>query len=154
MDDQKLNNSIKKLILPVIEENALNLVEIALKGGSGQQILRIFVDADAGITLDQCTKLSREIADLLDTNDTILTKYRLEVSSPGLDRALKTQKDFNKNIGRQLKINYQLGDEGKTITSTGVIKNTTEDEVIINNKKQQIKIDYSNIILAKILPKW
>lgn len=152
METNKLKE-IRNLILPILESQDVDLIEMEFRGRSGSQVLRIFVDTDSGITLDQCVNLSREISDRLDIKDLIAGRYRLEVSSPGLDRPLKTKRDFERNIGRKIKITYLVnGAEDKTII--GHIEQIDDDMIVIKEDDQLIYIDLSKVMLAKIMLKW
>lgn len=144
---------IKNLIHPLLNSQKIDLVDIELKGKSRTQILRIFIDINGGIFLDQCESLSREISDLLDTKDLISGSYRLEVSSPGLDRPLKTERDFQRNIGRKVKINH-LTDGEEIKTTTGTIDQVDENMIVIEQNNHRFEIDISKILMAKILPAW
>lgn len=152
MDSTKIKD-IKKLILPILESQAVDLIDIEFKGKSGSQIFRIFVDIDGGITLDQCVNLSREISDLLDTRNLISGRYRLEVSSPGLDRPLKAERDFKRNLGRKVRINY-LTDQAEDQAIIGTIEQVDNNLVVVMQDNQQIKINISKILAAKIMPIW
>lgn len=144
---------IRDLIRPILIAQNIDLIDLEFKGNPGNHILRIFVDMDGGIKLDRCATLSREISDLLDTKDLIPGKYRLELSSPGLDRPLKTPRDFQRNAGRKVKINYLVeGDEVKTIT--GTIAQVDEHVVLFDENKNQIKIEIAKIVVAKVIPAW
>ena len=151
--ESKLVKNIRDLILPVLEFQNIDLVDIELKGKPGAQVLRIYVDIDRGIPLDQCVKLSREFSDLLDTKDVIQGRYRLEVSSPGLDRPLKTERDFQRNIGRKVKVDF-ITDVGDKKTVTGNIEEIINGELIVLASDQRLKIDITKIKVAKILPVW
>lgn len=152
MDSTKIKD-IKKLILPILESQDVDLIDIEFKGKSGSQIFRIFVDIDGGITLDQCVNLSREISDLLDTRNLISGRYRLEVSSPGLDRPLKAERDFKRNLGRKVRINY-LTDQAEDQAIIGTIEQVDNNLVVVMQDNQQIKINISKILAAKIMPIW
>ena len=143
---------IRDLILPLLDSQQVDLIDLDLKGRSGSHVLRIYVDTDEGISLDQCAALSRQISDLLDTRDLISDRYRLEVSSPGLDRPLKTERDFKRNLGRTAKVIYIEKEEEKTLT--GIIEHVDNNQVLFNQNKNQIKIEISTILVAKIIPKW
>ncbi|MDZ7332044.1 MAG: ribosome maturation factor RimP [candidate division KSB1 bacterium] len=151
--DAILLNEIKNLILPILTSHQVDFIDLELKGRVGAQVLRVFVDTDGGITLDQCVILSREISDALDRRDILPGRYRLEVSSPGLDRPLKSMRDFQRNLGRQVKIKY-LDEGGNSVTVIGQIEGVDDDAVVILEDDQQKKITMSKILLAKILPVW
>ena len=141
-------NQIRKLIVPILESQQIDLIDIELKGRSGSRVLRIFVDIDGGISLDQCVDLSRQISDLLDTRDLIAGWYRLEVSSPGLDRPLKTERDFTRNLGRKVRVIYTDKDEQKTIS--GIIDQVDDSRLFVQHvssylcpRKENRKSEYS-----------
>jgi len=153
MKESNKIEQIKNQILPILDSHNVDLVDLELKGKSPSQVLRIFVDIDGGISLSQCENLSREISDLLDTKDLIVGHYRLEVSSPGLDRPLKDERDFKRNLNRNVRIKY-ISDENEIKTITGTIDKVDKDIVVIEQRKYRIEIDISKILEAKILPAW
>lgn len=150
--DQDRIKAISDLILPILDVQHVDLIDMELKGKSGSQVLRIFVDIDGGISLDQCINLSRQISDLLDTKDLIAGRYRLEVSSPGLDRPLKTAKDFSRNLGRRVEVIYKENGEDKTIA--GAIKQVDNNQVLVQRNSDLIVIEINKILAAKIVPIW
>ena len=99
-----IKDTLTHLILPLLNRRDVELVEMAVSGGHRRKIVRIFVDRPDGITVDECAALSRDIADILDTRDPIDSTYLLEVSSPGLTRPLKTDRDFERVVGRSLRL--------------------------------------------------
>jgi len=88
----------------LLEAEGLSLVDIEYKWEQRGWILRVLIDREHGVTLDDCARVSREFGQLLDVEDIIPTSYRLEVSSPGLDRPLKKEEDFVKYSGRRVRI--------------------------------------------------
>lgn len=92
------------LVVPILQRRGVELVELALSGGGRRQLVRVFVDRTDGITVDECAAISREIADVFDTRDPIAGTYVLEVSSPGLTRPLKTDRDFERVVGKALRL--------------------------------------------------
>lgn len=149
---QAIIKQIRDQVLPLLDLEQVDLIDIELKGSPGSQLLRIFVDTDEGILLDQCVVLSRQISDLLDTRDLISGRYRLEVSSPGTDRPLKTERDFKRNLGRKVKVIYSENEEEKTIT--GMIAHVDNGQVSVNLNNSQVQIEMSSILVAKVIPKW
>lgn len=95
---------IRDLAGPILEEMGLELVDLEFKREGRAWALRFFVDKEGGVTLDDCADFSREIDALLEVEDLIPAAYRLEVSSPGLDRPLKKADDFRRFAGRLVKI--------------------------------------------------
>lgn len=117
-------------IKPVVEEENLELVDLEFSGVGPTSVLRVYVDRSAGVTVDQCAHLSRKISDLLDMDDLIPGRYRLEVSSPGLDRPLVSGADFKRKIGKKVKVFLKESVDGKT-ELVGEIKNLKGENVVL-----------------------
>jgi len=99
-----INERIASILLPIVESMQIELVEIEFKRTGKNAILRIFVDREGGITLDDCCNVSSQLSADLDVEDVIPCEYPLEVSSPGLDRPLKTPADYQRFQGRLIKV--------------------------------------------------
>ena len=95
---------IETLVLPILDDLGYELVDLQLQQDGKQLALRIFVDKPAGITLDDCVEVSREVSAILEVEDPIRSTYRLEVSSPGLDRPLKKAADFERFVGKKARL--------------------------------------------------
>jgi ribosome maturation factor RimP len=95
---------IETLVLPILDDLGYELVDLQLQQDGKQLALRIFVDKPAGITLDDCVEVSREVSAILEVEDPIRSAYRLEVSSPGLDRPLKKATDFERFAGKKARL--------------------------------------------------
>ena len=101
------------LIEPILDEMEIELVDVEYLSEGGRWILRIYVDRDEGITLDDCVRVSREIGDLIDVKDLFQQPYVLEVSSPGLNRPLKKEKDFVRAVGKDVNIRMAAPVDGR-----------------------------------------
>ena len=104
MDDLALHQSIERLVTPFLETRGVELVELLLSGSPRRRMLRIYADRTGGITIDECVTLSRGLEDLLDTHDPINGSYTLEVSSPGLNRSLKSERDYQRAVGQDIRL--------------------------------------------------
>ncbi len=91
----------------------LELVDVLYTTEHGRRILRIFIDKPGGVTIDDCSDLSRELGTVLDVEDPIPQSYTLEVSSPGLDRLLTKEKDFLRFAGKKVKLRTKEAIEGR-----------------------------------------
>ncbi len=109
MNDPALQEAIEKLIASYLKYQGAELVDLQLSGSPRNRTLRIDVDRTDGVTVDECARLSRGIADVLDTHDPISGRYVLEVSSPGLDRPLKSDRDYRRAVGRAVKVILEGG---------------------------------------------
>jgi ribosome maturation factor RimP len=121
---------LKEKIKPVVEGESSELVDLEFSGGGSTSVLRVYVDRSAGITVDQCADLSRKISDLLDMEDLIPGRYRLEVSSPGLDRPLISSADFRRKIGEKVRVFLNGSLDGKT-ELVGEIKELKGENLIL-----------------------
>ena len=108
-DQSVLKDSLIQLLEPVVLDHGAVLVGLELSGPGNNQNIRILVDKDPGITLAQCEAISREVADILDVEDPVPGRYRLEVTSPGLDRPLQSDQDFERAVSRLLKVALSSG---------------------------------------------
>jgi len=97
-------DKVHRLVVPVLQSMAVELVDLEFKREGRDWFLRLFIDKEGGVTLDDCADVSREIDALLEVEDVVDTAYRLEVSSPGLDRPLKKPADFDRFRGRLVKV--------------------------------------------------
>ncbi len=95
---------IEPLVVPILEDLGFELVDIQIAQEGHLSALRIFIDKVGGITLDDCVAVSREVSAILEIEDPIKSAYRLEVSSPGLDRSLKKPADFERFAGQKIKL--------------------------------------------------
>ena len=95
---------VKGIAIPILDSMGIELVDIEFGRVGRDPLLRLFIDKNGGITLDECADVSRELSLILDVEDAISSNYTLEVSSPGLDRPLKKQSDYERFTGRLIKI--------------------------------------------------
>ena len=122
--------TLKERILPLVEEDGLQIVDLEFAEAGPASVLRIYVDKAGGVTVGQCASLSRKVSDFLDMEDLISMKYTLEVSSPGLDRPLFTDADFRRKIGERVKVFLKEAVGGK-MELEGRIKNLEEENLLL-----------------------
>ncbi|MCH8287143.1 hypothetical protein IIB79_11570 [candidate division KSB1 bacterium] len=142
----------KKRIRTSIEKLGYEVVDIRKEVRSKLDIIKIYIDSDSGVTLADCSNVSRFVNDEIFKYDLFTKDYRLEVSSPGIDRPLAGYKDFKRNITRKASVTFL--ENGKTVTITGTIKNANENEIIIQKSKDDITIEMNKIIEGKIVLPW
>ena len=142
----------KKRIRTSIEKLGYEVVDIRKEVRSTLDIIKIYIDSDSGVTLADCSNVSRFVNDEIFKYDLFTKDYRLEVSSPGIDRPLADYKDFKRNITRKVSVTFL--ENGNTVTITGTIKNANENEIIIQKSKDDITIEMNQIIEGKIVLPW
>jgi ribosome maturation factor RimP len=141
------------LIEPTLKGSDIELVDVEYKKTGKTWSLRVFIDKNQGVTVNDCQRLSREIEDLIAIHELIADRYVLEVSSPGLDRPLKKETDFIRNKGKQVLVKTYLPINNSK-TNTGTIKDFSNDTLFLENKKKTFEISLSNIAQAKLIFKF
>lgn len=126
-------DKLHAIVAPILEERLLELVEIEFRPSGKRWLLRVFIDKEGGVTIADCEYVSRELSRILDVDDPIEHPYTLEVSSPGLTRALKGREDFVRFQGKSCRIITREAVEGKN-EFVGKIVNVTGDDVVIQEK--------------------
>lgn len=120
----------EELIMPLIEQNQFELVDVEYVKEAGNWYLRAYIDKPGGITVDDCEVISRAFSDLLDEHDFIDEAYILEVSSPGLGRPLRKDKDFARSIGEEVDIKtYRAINHQKDFT--GILTEYDKQKIVI-----------------------
>jgi len=144
----KIEQIAKDLVMPVLEKNNFELVDVEYKKEGSHWYLRVYIDKEGGITLNDCQLVSEYLSDRLDEVDPIEHSYILEVSSPGLDRPLKKPRDFERNIGKEIEISlYSPIDKRKKFE--GELIEFTGDKIIILYNGERKEFDMKNVSLVK-----
>ena len=128
----------EEILLPLVEEYGFELVDVEYVKEGGTWYLRTYIDKEGGISIDDCEKVSRRLSDILDEKDYIDDTYIMEVSSPGLGRPLKKEKDFKRSLGKEVDIRtYRMIDKQKEFT--GILKDYDKDTVTIELDDETLK---------------
>lgn len=149
---EKLREDLLAIIAPLAERFGVELIDLELKGGKSHLLVRVIVDVIGGVLIDTCAALSRALADELDTKDVISSRYRLEVSSPGVDRPLRTMRDFQRNLGRVVRIRYRQADA--VIEIEGTIHAVSETEIELAEEEHRRMIPFASLESGKLKLKW
>jgi ribosome maturation factor RimP len=142
---------IEQAIEPMLAQEAAELVDLRYLREGGRWILRFYVDKPGGITLDDCEHLSYRIGGLLDLQDLMPGAYTLEVSSPGLDRVLKHEKDFEKFSGHRARIRLKRPKDGQR-QFRGYLKGAREGQVLLENNEVTVSLPLADIDEARLDP--
>ncbi|MBC8588790.1 ribosome maturation factor RimP [Tissierellaceae bacterium BX21] len=147
---------MKKLV-KMCDESARSLdyelVDVEYVKESGSYYLRVYIDKKAGITLDDCQSMSELLGEKLDKEDPIENAYYLEVSSPGLDRPLKNDRDLKRNLGKDIEISLYKPLENKK-KFEGNLKFFTEDKIVIKINDDEMEIPRDAISVIKLALKF
>ncbi|WP_343209003.1 ribosome maturation factor RimP [Anaerolentibacter hominis] len=146
---EEYESRTEELVVPIIEENGCELVDVEYVKEAGTWYLRIFADKEGGITIDDCECISRALSDKLDENDFIPDAYILEVSSPGLGRQLKKEKDYARSIGEEVEIRLYRPLEKKK-EFTGVFTSYDKEKFVIEEDGRLIEIPRADVAIIKL----
>ncbi|MBM3248148.1 MAG: ribosome maturation factor RimP [Candidatus Omnitrophica bacterium] len=144
-------NKIKELVMPLLESQVIDLVDLHIQRDRNKIILKLLVDKPTGgISLQECVKLNEEIGQVLENQDFIQESFVLEVSSPGLDRPLMTIKDFIRATGKDV-IMFLKEKIQEKIELSGKIISAKDNVVVIEFEGEQIEIPLEKINKAKYI---
>ena len=144
-----MKNEIAELIKPTILSMGYELWGLNVGQQNNSLKFTLYIDSVNGINIDDCEKVSNQVTHLLDTEEVCGSEYILEVSSPGFDRVLITKDHFNRYLKEKVKVKLKwLVNNRKNIK--GVIKNVTDDYVIIDDENESYEIKYDSIVSARL----
>jgi len=144
-----IKENIVRISNEIAEKLNFFVIDINFRGDNRKKIIEVFVDAEKNIDADNLAEISREINSIIEDQDIIQQAYRLDVSTPGIDRPLKFLKQFSKHINRNFEVIYKTGDETKTIT--GKLLSVEKEELTFLSDKKEILIEFKNITTAKVI---
>jgi ribosome maturation factor RimP len=147
-----LPDKLHALIAPVLRQFNVDLIALELKGSKRNMIVRVVADQDGGISLPTCAAISRALSAELEVADIIPGPYRLEVSSPGVDWPLKTKRDFERNLGRL--VNLQYRQDEATVSIEGTIQTVSAADVTIASAGQSLAVPLMSVVAGKLKLKW
>ena len=142
---------MQELVAPVISALGYELLGIEVINKGRGWLVRIYIDKPSGICLDDCAKVSHQVAGILDVNDPIKGPYELEISSPGIDRPLFTLEHFRRFIGEKARIRLVAKIEGRR-KITGIISSVSDDAVEIEEDGHKFTIQENFIDKARLVP--
>jgi ribosome maturation factor RimP len=141
---------ISQLIEPILDEMDVELVDIEYLSYHGRWIVRIYVDKEGGITVDDCARVSREIDEIIDVKDVIPHAYVLEVSSPGLNRPLKKDKDFQRAVGKKIKARISAPLKGRR-HFTGYLKDFRNGTLYLEVEDNPVSLSLRDVEKANLV---
>ncbi len=144
-----LEKKIEDLVKPIIENLGYKVYDVMYQKEGKDNYLRIFIDKECGIDLNDCEKVNDSVNDILDEKDYIKAQYYLEISSPGLERNLRRDEQFLESIGKKIEVHLYNSVNGLKVL-TGILNEVNEKDILIDD----IKIDKSNIASAKTIYNW
>ena len=151
--------NLQALIQPSVEALGYELVGIEHLPQGKHSLLRVYIDSENGIQIDDCEKVSHQISGVLDVEEAVQGRYNLEVSSPGLDRPLFTEEQFQKFSGQKVKLKLSVPLISGQKKVKGVILDVGEGNIVLNVDSEQfdsdqIEVPFSSIDKANLIPEF
>lgn len=149
----KLEEKVEDLLKPIIENLGYNLFDVIYVKEAKEYYLRIFIDSEKGISIDDCEKVSNAINDILDEKDYIKEQYFLEVSSAGLERVLRRDEHLQANIGNEIEVKLFKNFENSKVFQ-GILEKFDNDFIVLKTPEKELNLERKNIALIKTIYKW
>ncbi|HET9863671.1 MAG TPA: ribosome maturation factor RimP [Steroidobacteraceae bacterium] len=149
--DTALHDRLIALFEPILAQAGYELVEVEFVTGQGGATLRVYIDSPEGIDVDDCAEASRPLSDLLDVEDPFPGEYSLEVSSPGLDRVLRTPEHFARFVDNRVKVELAVPRDGRK-RYTGMLREADADSIRMDVDNFSVSIRLAEIQKARLAP--
>ncbi|MEJ2529705.1 MAG: ribosome maturation factor RimP [Gammaproteobacteria bacterium] len=144
---------LKQLIGRVAEPMGYELVGIEYRSGADSGLLRIYIDREGGIQLDDCVAVSRQVSAMLDVEDPLKEAYQLEVSSPGVDRPLFVKEHFERFAGSRVRVKLRMKMHGRR-RFEGVLQGVQDDNVVLEMDGEMEYLPLDQIDSARLVPEF
>jgi ribosome maturation factor RimP len=147
MQDEERTIRLEEAVQPVLQEHGLELVELEWRGRRPRSVLRLFVDKPGGVGVGDCERVSRELGDVLEASALIEAAYDLEVSSPGLDRLLRSDREFRWAVGKQVQCWLAGGESVR-----GRLIGATPEWLSIESAGGRVEVERGRLTKARLEP--
>jgi ribosome maturation factor RimP len=145
-----ITKQVADLVEPILDEMDFELVDVEYLSKYGRWVLRLYIDKQGGVTIDDCAQVSREIGDLIDVKGIIEHEYVLEVSSPGLDRPLKKEADFIRAVGKKIKVKMVAQVDGRR-NFTGYLRNFEDGTLHMETEGMMVALPWPEVNKANLV---
>ena len=148
---QKLIDNISELAESVLSTTDFFLVDVEIRGGDTTEVWVSVDGEERSINMDECAEISNELSFLMDAHELFADKYRINVSSPGLDRPLVDQRQYPKNKGRKVKVKYKQ--DGEDLKVEGTLQDVSDEGIVVEiNEQTSVDLPFENLVETKIIP--
>jgi ribosome maturation factor RimP len=153
--DAQLDARIRAIAAPIVEGDGLDLEEVEVRGQRGSRKVRLVVHAEEGLDIDVIARLSRRVGAALDEQDVVAGSYMLEVTSPGVDRPLRTARDFARNVGREVRVarRAEVVVDGPT-ESVGTLDAVDDEQIQLRVDGTEVTIPLRDVDHGKVVLPW
>ena len=154
MKKSEIVDRVEKMVTAITDEKGYETVDVEYVKEAGQFYLRVYIDKEGGISLNECEEVSRELSPKLDENDFIEENYYLEVSSPGIDRALKRDKEFVKYKGRDVEIKLYKAIDGVKQFEGELVGLDEENNIVVIINNEEVKFNRKDVAIIRLAIKF
>ncbi|MBO3444756.1 MULTISPECIES: ribosome maturation factor RimP [Clostridia] len=151
---RSIEATIEEILSPITDAKGFEIVDIEYVKEAGEYYLRVFLDKEGGISLNDCEAVSRELSEILDVKDPIKDNYFLEVSSPGLDRPLKKDKDFVRYQGRDVEIKLYKPLNGSKQFEGELVGLTEDKNIKVIIDENEVEFNKKEVALVRLAIKF
>jgi len=144
---------VEALVGPVVEASGLELWEVSFRGEGGRSVLRVSVDREGGVDLDTIAAVSERLSRRLDLEDFGPRGYTLEVSSPGLERPLRTPGHFGRSVGQKVKVKTKEPVSGSKVHE-GALVSADAEAIVVASEGGELRVPYADIASARTVFEW
>ncbi len=135
---------------PILLDMGLELVDVEFLPGHGRWVLRLYIDKEGGVTIDDCARVSRELGNLIDVKDLIHRPYVFEVSSPGLNRPLTREKDLLRAVGKKIKVRMWAPVKGRRNYS-GYLRRFENGTLYVKMEEEEVALPWPQVEKANLV---
>ncbi len=146
-----IQERLTAMLAPVVSSLGCNLWGVEYIAQGRQSVLRIYIDKDGGISVDDCANVSRQAGSVLDVEDPIKSEYTLEVSSPGMDRPLFQLQHYQGSVGERVAVRLRMAFDGRR-KFTGLLKGIEDEQIVLEVDNEEYVLPYESIDKANIIP--
>ncbi len=145
---------LRDAINSAVERKGAHCIDLVVRGDRAKQVIEVFIDAESGITTDLCADVSREISTAIDQANILPGPYRLDVSSPGIDRPLRFPWQYRKHQGRRVNVRYREAEQERSVD--GTLASVQEDAIVVQvkNVAEPVLVKFDTIVEARIPAPW
>jgi ribosome maturation factor RimP len=149
----KKEQQLELLLAPTVAAMGLGIWGIEYLGQGKRSVLRLYIDRNEGITIEDCERVSKQVSELLDVDGVLTSSYTLEVSSPGMDRLLFKPEQYAESIGEMVDVRLNYPFEGRRRV-VGTLTGLANDSVVVQMEDVEYLIPLSNVQRARIVPRF
>jgi ribosome maturation factor RimP len=151
-EDQQgqIHRQVEEVAEALVVSEGMELVDLEYRREGPRWMLRLFIDKEGGVTVDDCARISRELGDLLDVKDLIPQSYVLEVSSPGLNRRIRKREDFSRFVGQRVQLWLSSPKEGRR-KILGYLVGVEGEEVVVTSTEGRFSVPLKDIAKANLI---